>query len=508
MNYQFTVDLNDLPQRQPVKKTLGEVEVLLIREGDNVRAYQAKCPHAGAPLEQGAICGDRLVCPWHKAAFNLASGKMCEPLALADLKQYPLRIEEGRVLVNPKAMSPAAPIGSGAAAPVYVVLGGGAAGSAALWRLRHEGFKGRVILVEREADAPYDRTALTKFVPSGKMDISEVPQLLKADVMDHVERLQATVSRLDAQQQRLIFEDGETLAFDKLLIASGATPVRPDLPGSDLEGVYLLRSKAQTDELLQSVDASHKIVIFGNSFIGTELASALRNRDIDVTVIARQALPFAKQFGDQIGRYFYQLHEQNGVKWVQGEIEALQGDQRVSGVQLKGGRLLDATVVLFATGVKPATDFIHDLPLAEDGSLQADEQLRVADNIWVAGDIATYPSAQGPLRIEHYRVAHQQGQTAAWNMLDQTVAFDRVPFFWTTQYGTRYEYLGHAKEWDSFQLLGSLEDKKFMAFYGQQGRLAAICSCGMYTLTAELVERMQQPMTFADAVALCQEQIR
>jgi len=170
--------------------------------------------------------------------------------------------------------------------------------------------------------------------------------------------------------------------------------------------------------------------------------------------------------------------------------------------------LLDATVVLFATGVEPATDFIHDLPLAEDGSLQADEQLRVADNIWVAGDIATYPSAQGPLRIEHYRVAHQQGQTAAWNMLDQTVAFDRVPFFWTTQYGTRYEYLGHAKEWDSFQLLGSLEDKKFMAFYGQQGRLAAICSCGMYTLTAELVERMQQPMTFADAVALCQEQIR
>ncbi|MDQ1212098.1 FAD-dependent oxidoreductase [Pantoea anthophila] len=503
MNYQFTVDLKDLPQRQPVKKTLGEVELLLIREGERVRAYQATCPHAGAPLEQGAICGDRLVCPWHKAAFNLADGKMCEPLALADLKQYPLRIEEGRVLVNPEAMSPAAPIGSGADAPVFVVLGGGAAGSAALWRLRHEGYKGRLVLVEREADAPYDRTALTKFVPSGKMDISEVPQLLKADVMDHVERIQASVSRLDAQQQRLIFEDGESLAFDKLLIASGAAPVRPDIPGSDLEGVHLLRSKAQTDQLLQAVDASHKVVIIGNSFIGTELASALRNRDIDVTVIARQTLPFAKQFGDQIGRYFYQLHQKNGVKWEQGEIESLQGDQQVSSVQLKGGRQLPATVVLFATGVKPATDFIHDLPLAEDGSLQADAELKVAENIWVAGDIATYPSAQGPLRIEHYRVAHQQGQTVARNMLDQHVAFERVPFFWTTQYGTRYEYLGHAREWDNFQLLGALEEKKFIACYGQQGELAAICSCGMYTLTAELVERMQQPMTFDDAVAYC-----
>lgn len=504
MNYQFIVDLNDLPQRQPVKKTLGEVDLLLIRDGDRVRAYQAKCPHAGAPLEQGAICGDRLVCPWHKAAFHLADGKMCEPLALADLKQYPLRIEEGRVLVNPKAMSPAAPIGSGAAAPVYVVLGGGAAGSAALWRLRHDGFKGRLILVECEADAPYDRTALTKFVPSGKMAIDEVPQLLKADVLDHVERIQARVSQLDAQQKRLILDNGATLNFDRLLIASGAAPVLPELPGRDLAGVHLLRSKAQTDALLKAVDATHKIVIIGNSFIGTELASALRNRDIDVTVVARQTLPFAKQFGDQIGRYFYQLHEQNGVKWVQGEIEALEGEQRVSGVRLKGGRQIAASVVLFATGVKPVTDFIHDLPLAEDGSLQTDEQLRVADAIWAAGDIATYPSAQGPLRIEHYRVAHQQGQTAAWNMLDQGIAYDRVPFFWTAQYGTRYEYLGHAKEWDNFQLLGSLEDKKFVALYGQQGKLAAICSCGLYTLTAELIERMQQPMTLEEAVALCQ----
>ncbi|WP_312056857.1 FAD-dependent oxidoreductase [Pantoea brenneri] len=506
MNYQFTVALNELPQRQPVKKKLGEVEILLIRDGESVRAYQAKCPHAGAPLEQGAICGDRLVCPWHKAAFDLADGRMCEPLALADLKQYPLRIENGNVLVNPKAMSPAAPIGSGASAPVFVVLGGGAAGSAALWRLRHEGFKGRLVLVEREQDAPYDRTALTKFVPSGKMDISEAPQLLKEDVMDHVERITATVTRLDSQQQRLIFDNGESLSFDKLLIASGATPVLPDLPGSDLAGVYLLRSKDQTDALLKAVDASQQIVIVGNSFIGTEMASALRNRNIDVTVIARQPLPFVKQFGEQIGRYFLQLHQENGVKWVHGEIEALQGDKHVTAVRLKGGQQLAADVVLFATGVKPATPFIHDLPLAEDGSLQADTQLRVAENIWVAGDIATWPAAQGPLRIEHYRVAHQQGQTAARNMLDQAVHYDRVPFFWTTQYGTRYEYLGHAAEWDEYQLLGSPADKTFIAFYGQQGQLAAVCSCGLYTLTAELIERMQQPMTVAQAVALYQAQ--
>nr|WP_226375658.1 FAD-dependent oxidoreductase [Pantoea stewartii] len=505
VNYQFVVALKDLPHRQPVKKKLGETELLLIRDGDNVHAYQAKCPHAGAPLEQGAICENRLICPWHKATFELDSGKMCEPLALADLKQYPVRIENEVVLVNPKAMSPATAIGSGAAAPVFVVLGGGAAGSAALWRLRHEGFKGRLILIEQEPDAPYDRTALTKFVPSGKMDIDEVPSLLGEDIMAHVERLQKRVERIDNHQHRIIFADGTTLQFDKLLIATGGAPVKPALAGRDLAGVHILRSKQHTADLLQAVDDTQQIVIIGNSFIGMELASSLRNRDIDVTVIARHPLPFAKQFGEAVGRYFYQLHQANGVKFIEGEIDALLGEDHVNAVRLKTGKHIAADVVLFATGVKPATHFIHDLPLLEDGSLQTDEQLRVAENVWVAGDIATYPSPQGPLRIEHFRVAEQQGQTAAINMLGNIRHFDRVPFFWTAHYGTRYEYLGHAADWDDYQSVGSLEEKEFMAFYGKEGQLAAIFSCGLYTLTAALVDNMQQPMTVKQALALYQD---
>ncbi|MDL4913491.1 MAG: FAD-dependent oxidoreductase [Enterobacterales bacterium endosymbiont of Blomia tropicalis] len=505
MNYQSVVALIDLPQRQPTKKKLGETEVLLIRDGESVHAYQAKCPHAGAPLEQGAICGDKLVCPWHKAVFQIADGKMCEPLALADLRQYPVRIENGNVMVNPKAMSPAAPIGRGADSPVYAVLGSGAAGSAALWTLRHDGFKGRVVLVEREEDAPYDRTTLTKFVPAGKMKIDDVPQLLGGDVLEHIERLQANVTRVDSKQQRLIFEEGGELKFDKLLIASGGTPTRPDLPGSNLAGVHVLRNKRQTEALLTEVDKSQQIVIVGNSFIGMEMASALRNRNVEVTVIARHPVPFAKQFGEEIGQYFYDLHKSNGVKFVEGETASLEGEHHVTGLRLKDGKVIAADVVLFATGIKPATPFIHDLPLLDDGSLQADEQLRVAENIWVAGDIATYPSAQGPLRIEHYRVAHQQGRIAAKNMLDQNIVYDRVPFFWTAQFGTRYEYVGHAKEWDEYKLVGSLEDKKFIAFYGQQGQLAAISSCGMYTLTAKFVRKMQEPMTVEEGLALFEE---
>ncbi|MCA1179054.1 MULTISPECIES: FAD-dependent oxidoreductase [unclassified Pantoea] len=502
MSYQSVVELKSLAQRKPTKFTVGDIDVVLIRDGERVQALQAKCPHAGAPLEQGAICGDKLVCPWHKAVFQLRDGKMCEPLALANLKRYPVRVEQGKVLVNPQAMSPASAPAAQGESPVCVILGSGAAGSAAIWTLRDEGFSGHIILVERESAAPYDRTALSKFVPSGKMAIEDVPKLLKPDVLGSLQRIQGEVAQLKAQDQTLILADGQTVKFDQLLIASGGTPQPLNIPGKDLQGVHLLRSLNQADELLKQVDETQQLVIIGNSFIGMEMAGSLRNQDVDVTVIARHPLPFAKQFGEEIGRHFYELHRSNGVKFVEGEPEALEGYEQVRAVRLKGGKSVPASQVLFATGVKPATNFIHDLPLQDDGSLLADGQLRVAENIWVAGDIASYLTPRGPQRIEHYRVAHQQGRIAALNMLGKGVMYDRVPFFWTAHYGTRYEYLGHAEEWDDYRLLGSLQDKSFIAFYCRQGIIAAVCSAGMYTLTAALVETMQQPMTLAQGLAM------
>ena len=502
MSYQSVVELKSLEQRKPTKFTVCETELLLIRDGDRVQALQAKCPHAGAPLEEGAICDDKLICPWHKAVFQLSDGKMCEPLALANLKRYPVRVEQGKVLVNPQAMPPASMPAKPGNAPVCVILGSGAAGSAAIWTLRDEGFTGRIMLVERESAAPYDRTALSKFVPSGKMAIADVPKLLKEGVLGEVERMQGDVVRLNAREQMLVLKGGQQVKFDQLLIASGSRPKTLNIPGHDLNGVHLLRSLNQADELLQAVDAAEQLVIIGNSFIGMEMAGSLRNRGVDVTVIARQTLPFAKQFGEEIGHHFYDLHRSNGVTFVEGEPEALEGEGNVSAVRLKGGKKIAASVVLMATGVQPVTHFIHDLPLQKDGSLLVDGQLRVAENIWVAGDIATYLTPRGTQRIEHYRVAHQQGRIAALNMLGKHILYDRVPFFWTAHYGTRYEYLGHAEEWDSYRLLGSLQDKRFIAFYCREGIIAAVCSAGMYRLTAALVHEMQQPMTLAQGLAL------
>lgn len=506
MSYQNAIVLQDLPELKPVKVPIGETGIILIREQQTVKAFQSNCPHSGAPLEEGAIYEGRLVCPWHKANYSLVDGSMCEPLALSDLKRYPVRVENGMVQVDPEPLPPLVTFAADQQEPVYVILGTGAAGATAAWTLRREGFRGKLILVDRESEAPYDRTVLTKFVPSGKMDISEVPPLLNEDFAPFAERIQADVERLETAKRLLHFADGATLSYDKLLIATGGIPQRPDFDGKALLGVHVLRSIEQADTLLKEVDKTKRLVIIGNSFIGMELASALRAQEIEVQVIARDPLPFKKQFGEQIARYFRELHEEKGVKFTEGDIASLKGDNgHVSAVELKDGQIVPADIVLLATGVAPGTTFIHDIPLNDDGSLTTNETLNVASDVWAAGDIATFPTPAGTMRIEHYRVAEQQGRVAAKNMLGERDIWDRVPFFWTAQFGTRYEYLGHAGEWDDYQLFGSLQEKKFVALYGQKGQLAAVTSCGMYTFTAELVLRMQKPMTMAEAAALVEK---
>ncbi len=498
MSYQFVTELNALPENQPVKCEVAGTAMILIRTLTQVRAFQSKCPHAGAPLEKGAVCEGRLVCPWHKAEFDIKNGQWLEPLALTNLKQYPVRLEQNRVLVSPRPMSPASyPQIRGEQEQTTVIVGTGAAGSAAAITLRDAGYTGRLVLVDKEEDAPYDRTALSKFVPAGKMKISEVPHILDDAFYQQpgVESLREEVSDVNSRAHKITFASGRELHFDKLLLATGGQPVWPEIDGHHLTGVHVLRDIQQAEQLLNDVEREQQLVIIGNSFIAMELAAALRNQDIDVTVVSRHALPFVPQFGEEMGRHFLELHKQNGVKFVTGEPVALQGNGRVQHVQLKNGQTLPAHVVVFATGVRPSTDLVHDLHREEDGSLTVDETLSAAPDVWAVGDIASYPAPEGRRRIEHWRVAQQQGHLAALNMLGEERVFNQVPFFWTTHFGTRFEYLGYAPEWDSITMLGSFDSKRFAVLYGEEGVLKAVLSSGEYTETAALLLKMQQPLS-------------
>ncbi|MCH7302699.1 FAD-dependent oxidoreductase, partial [Pseudomonas capeferrum] len=379
--------LDQLDPHRPLRVQAGNEELILIRQGDLVQAYQANCPHAGAPLEEGVICAGLLVCPWHKAAFAVDEGAVCEPPALADLRRYRAWVKDGEVWVDDQPLPKAEPPRH-SDARCFVVIGAGAAGSAAVATLLAHGFGGRLVWLDHERQPAYDRTALSKFVIAGEMPPDEVPALLEAGQLraGQLERCLGKVRTLDVKKRQITLSDGHRIDYDAALLATGGKPQRPDLPGVDLAGVMTLRSREDAARLLDAAEPGQPVVIVGDGFIGLEAASALRKYGAQVHVVSRHAVPLSKQLGERIGRSIRALHERKGVVFHgPTEVERFLGEERVDAVLLANGEKLTTSLVLLGTGVAPATAFVQGVELAEDRSLRVDAELHAADRLWAAG---------------------------------------------------------------------------------------------------------------------------
>ncbi len=478
---------SEVPQDRPLKVKLGETDIILVRDGDTVRAYGATCPHAGAPLEQGAVCDGRIVCPWHKAMFAVADGALLEPPALDPLPRYEVRLEGEAVLVASEPMPrPAAAATNDER--VFLIVGAGAAGTAAAAALREFGFGGRVVLLGAEPEAPYDRTALSKFVLEGGMAPDDVAPLRPAGFYaeQRIERRVGVATRLDAAAKRVMLKDGSVITYDAALLCPGGAPNRLDVPGAELAGVHLLRSLADARALLPRAQANARAVVIGGGFIGLEAASALSKHGLAVTAVTPGEVPFAKQFGLEVARALRRLHEANGVAFVTGRVVGIEGEDRVTGVTLESGRVLGAELVLGAIGVHPATAFADGLARGEDGSLAVDGGMRVVDGLYAAGDIATFPFGDGTTRVEHWRVAQQQARVAARNMLGGAATFEQAPFYWTYHHGKRIEMLGHPSSFDEVVVDGDLDDMTFVAKQMRDGQVVGVVACQREAETAAL----------------------
>ncbi|GAA0602978.1 FAD-dependent oxidoreductase [Craurococcus roseus] len=498
-------EIGELAEARGKRVGIGEEKILLVRDGGAVRAYAATCPHAGAPLDEGAVCGGRIVCPWHKGAFRVSDGALLEPPALDGLSRYPVRVDEsGAVLVSPGKIPPERPR-EAPDARAMVVVGAGAAGAAAAAALREFGFGGRVVLVGREPGLPYDRTSLSKFVVSGEMAPGEVPPLLPPGFFEErrIERIEAEAVRLDAPARRVHLNDGRALPYDAALIATGGVPKRLGVPGADLPGVFVLRDRPDAAAILAAAPEGARAVVLGAGFIGLEAASALRKRKVDVTVVSPETAPFGKQFGPRLGAVFKGLHEANGVAFRPGaQASRLEGADRVEAVVLEDGTRLQADLVLAGVGVRPATGFVQGLALAEDGGIPVDAGMRAADGLYAAGDVALFPLPGGgkPTRIEHWRVAQQHARVAARNMLGGGGRYDGVPYFWTYHFGKRFDYLGHATEWDDVVVEGDTAEHAFVAFLVKEGRVVGVLGCQRERETAALSEGMRAPLPLDEAL--------
>ncbi len=501
---QQVAHLEDIAADRGTEIKLGDETLILVRDGGTVRAFEGKCPHAGAPLAKGAVCDGFLICPWHKAAFAVSTGALAEPPALNGLASYRTEVRDGAVFVDPVKQ----PAPTRATAPDerhVVILGAGAAGTACAAALREFGFGGAVTMVGAEPDEPYDRTALSKFVLEGGKAPDEVATLRPDGFYaEHrIERVHAGIAALEPTHHRVSFTDGQQLDYAVAVVATGGTPLPLDVPGADLDGVFTLRSKADSAAIVAQAEPGGRAVILGGSFIGLEAASALRKRGMEVAVVSPEEVPFGKQFGPEIGAMFRRLHERNGAKFHAGtKATRLTGEGAVDTVLLETGERLPADLVVVGIGVRPATFFVEDIALEKDGGISVDAGMRAAPDVYAVGDVAHFPFDGGTARIEHWRLAQQHARVAARNIVGEAASYGGVPFFWTYHVGKRFEYLGHATQWDEVIVEGVLGEHDFVALYVAGGTVAAVLACQRERATCLLLPRLRSGLTADQALQI------
>lgn len=459
-------------------------EILLARVGENFHAVGAHCTHYGAPLVDGVLNGERIICPWHHACFAVTTGDLQEPPALDALPGYEVRIEDDRVVVSvpddaPDRRTPRMAQRDPQDERLFVIAGGGAAGYTAAQTLREDGFTGRIVLITREDRLPYDRPNLSKDYLQGNAEPEWLPLRSEDFFVEHdIEVLRGKeIKHIDAAHKTITFANGEKLVCAALLLATGGKPRKLPFQTEAQENVFLLRSYDDSDAIVSAAEKGKRAVVIGASFIGLEAASSLTLRGCEVTVVAPDKVPFQRILGEQIGRLFKQLHEEQGVKFKLGaSVEGFAGSTKVTEVILQSGERLNADLVIVGVGVKPVTDFTAGINLHHDGGVIVDEHLRAADGVYAAGDIAHFPSRlTGELqRIEHWRTAMQQGRVAAHNMAGKSESYDRVPFFWTRQFDAGLLYVGQAHEWDEIVYQGDVSARDFLAFYSKDNRVLAV----------------------------------
>jgi NADPH-dependent 2,4-dienoyl-CoA reductase/sulfur reductase-like enzyme/nitrite reductase/ring-hydroxylating ferredoxin subunit len=478
----YLADLDAIVAGRMTLVKQGDRQIILVRRGDSVLAMDGTCPHAGGPLAEGVLDGDRVICLWHKAAFCIRDGHVVDPPALDDLPPIAIDCREGAVWLvdtpvagETESFSPSDP-------RCFVLLGAGAAGASAAQSLRTAGFSGRIVMVDREAALPYDRTILSKYVLAGTKAGEKTP-LQDGDFYHRhaIERLHAEIVALYPDKRRILFKDGTTLEYDAALIATGGTPNMPGFARAGLANVFTLRSAADADRIADIAKTATRAVVIGGGFIGLEAAGALRERGLDVTVVSEAAHPLESQLGAKIGTVLQRLHEAQGVMFKLGrKVTGLEGDGAVRHVKLDNDETIEADLVLIGLGIRPATSILQGIPLAEDGSLPVDAALRAAPGLYAAGDIARFPlyGDGDPIRVEHWRVAQQHGALAAQNMLGADIPYRSVPVFWTIHYMQRLDYVGHGSGDDDLVVHGDLEARDFIAYYCRAGQVVAAAGMG------------------------------
>jgi 3-phenylpropionate/trans-cinnamate dioxygenase ferredoxin reductase component len=363
------------------------------------------------------------------------------------------------------------------------------------------------VIVAAENVRPYERPPLSKSVLRGEDDPSVAFVHEEGWYAEHdVElRLSATASELDLREGRVRLADGSDLPFDHVLLATGAEPKTLPLPGAGLEGVHLLRTMQQSVDLHAALKSAGRVVVVGASWIGCEVAASARQLGAEVVMVAPEQLPLANLLGDELGEVFRDLHAAHGVDLQLGtQVEGFEESSGRLGAVRAGGHLFECDVAVIGVGVAPRVELARGAGLDLDNGVLVDARLRTSnDRVLAAGDIARVPfPGFGPLRVEHWASALEQGTLAGRSLVREDATWDHIPFFFSDQYDLGMEYRGMGSTDDQVVLRGDPASRELLAFWLRDGRVVAAANVNVWDYGDDLEKLVrEQPKVDPNALA-------
>jgi 3-phenylpropionate/trans-cinnamate dioxygenase ferredoxin reductase subunit len=361
----------------------------------------------------------------------------------------------------------------------FLIIGGGVAAAKAAEGIRERSGQGSVVVMTAEQELPYERPPLSKEFLRGEVGREKVRTHDEAWYRDHeVEVLMATrASALDPATRTVTTEVGDQLRYGRLLLATGARPIPLGLRGEDLSGVFYLRTVDDSERLREAIRHAGRMVVVGGGFIGAEVAASATQMNTEVTLLEVAETIWTRAVGPRLGRFFEEFLRDRGVNVrVRTKVARVEGDGKVEAVVLEDGTRIPAEVVVIGVGVRPATELAEAAGLPIDNGITVDQQLRVTGErgrgIWAAGDVARADHPMfGPIRIEHWAEALNQGLMVGRNMAGASQRYERIPYFYSDQFDLSLSYLGHASGSYELVVRGEQEVKQpnFVAWYLEAG---------------------------------------
>jgi 3-phenylpropionate/trans-cinnamate dioxygenase ferredoxin reductase component len=362
--------------------------------------------------------------------------------------------------------------------PRFVIVGASLAGGTAAAALREGGFDGEILLIGAENRLPYHRPPLSKGYLRGEDRFEDQlvnPAAYYAGHDIHL-RLGVRASAIHPQRKVVALDGGEEVAYDRLLVATGGRNRTLTTPGSDLPGIFQLRTVEDCDRIRASAKPGRRAVVVGLGFIGSEVAASLRQMGLEVSAVEGHSVPLARVLGPEVGAVLAGLHREKGVELaLEDTVAAFEGADRVQRVRTRKGRVLECDFVVAGIGIVPNAELLAAAGAAVDNGVLVDEHCRTSlPDVYAAGDVANHlHPIFGRLRVEHWNNGVRQGRAAAQAMLGGSQPYDYLHSFWSDQYEHVLEYVGHAAAWDRLVFRGDPASRKFLAFYVKDGIVRA-----------------------------------